>query len=350
MKIFRSEKNPIIKPEDIKPSRADFKVIGVFNCGVAKFKDETLLLVRVAEMPAGNNPEKGKVFVPLLDLTTGKLAVKEFDKKDPAIDFSDPRIIKTTSGHYLTSISHFRVARSKNGIDFEIDKKPAMFPENKYERFGIEDPRITKIGGRYYISYSAVSEITGITVCLASTTDFITFTRHGVIFGPDNKNVAIFPEKIGGKYYALNRPESGEFGVRDMWISESENLVNWGNHIWLMGARKDCWDNGRIGCGAVPFKIEEGWMEIYHGSSKDNQYCLGAVLLDADRPTRIIARSKKPIIEPEMDYELNGFFGNVIFTCGVLYEQGNVKIYYGTADTCISYAEIELEDIKKIIY
>ena len=122
-------------------------------------------------------------------------------------------------------------------------------------------------------------------------------------------------------------------------------MFSWGNHIRLMGAREGYWDNGRIGCGAVPFRIEEGWMEIYHGSSKDSRYCLGAVLLDANEPWKIIARSEKPIIEPEMDYELNGFFGNVIFTCGVLYEQGKVKIYYGAADTCIAYAEIELEDI-----
>lgn len=348
MNIFRSEKNPIIKPGDVKPSRADFKVVGVFNCGVARFKGEILLLIRVAETPINNNPKKE--CITLLDVKTGKLVVKELSKSDSTIDFSDPRVIRTPSGRYLTSISHLRVARSKNGVDFEIDKKPAMVPENKYERFGIEDPRITKIDGRYYISYSAISDITGITVCLASTTDFIMFTRHGVIFAPDNKDAAIFPEKISGKYYALNRPVSAEFGVKDMWISESADLVSWGNHIRLMGAREGYWDNERIGCGAVPFRIEEGWVEIYHGSSKDSRYCLGAILLDANKPWKIIARSEKPIIEPEMDYELNGFFGNVIFTCGVLYEQGNVKIYYGAADTCIAYAEIELEEILESIF
>lgn len=344
MKIFRSEKNPIIKPEDVKPSRPDFKVVGVFNSGVTRFGGKILLLMRVAETPINNNPKIE--CIPLLDLKTGKLVIKELNKSDSTIDFSDPRIIRTPSGQYLTSISHLRIARSKNGIDFEIDKKPSMFPENKYERFGIEDPRITKIDGRFYISYSAVSDITGVAVCLASTDDFITFTRHGVIFAPDNKDVAIFPERINGKYFALNRPVSAEFGVRDMWISESADLCCWGNHRRLMGARESYWDNGRIGCGAVPFRTEEGWMEIYHGSSKDSRYCLGTVLLDAHQPWKIIARSKKPIIEPEMDYELNGFFRNVIFTCGALYEQGIVKIYYGAADTCIAYAEIGLEEIQ----
>jgi len=343
MNIIRSEKNPIIKPEDVKPSRPYFKVASVFNCGVTRFNGEILLLMRVAEIPADNDPKKR--LVPMLDMKTDKIVVKGFNKNDPLIDFSDSRFVRTSTRQYLTSISHLRVARSRDGLDFEIDKEPAMFPENKYERFGIEDPRITLIDGRYYISYSAISDITGITTCLASTADFIKFKRHGVIFMPDNKDIAIFPEKIKGRYYALNRPMSAEYKTMDIWISESSNLLYWGNHMRLMGAREKYWDDGKIGCGAVPFRIEEGWMEIYHGASRSGRYCLGAVLLDAVEPWRIIARSEKPVIEPEMDYELKGFFGNVIFSCGVLYEKGRVKIYYGAADTYIAYAEIKLEDI-----
>jgi beta-1,2-mannobiose phosphorylase / 1,2-beta-oligomannan phosphorylase len=343
MNVLRSEKNPIISPEDVLPSRPGFKVVSVFNCGVIRFKGETLLLMRVAESPISNNPQM--VLAPMFDEKTGKLILREFNKEDPSIDLSDPRVIKKSAMYYLTSISHFRIARSRNGIDFEIEKKPAMFPENKYERFGIEDPRITRIGEKYYISYAAISDLTGITVCLASTTDFIKFLRHGVIFMPDNKDVSIFPEKINGRYYALSRPISGEFGKRDMWISESDDLICWGNHTILMETRKKSWDTGRIGCGAVPFRIEAGWLEIYHGSSIENRYCLGAVLLDADNPRRIVARSEKPIISPEADYEQKGFFGDVIFTCGVLFEEHSVKIYYGAADTCIAYAEMSLADI-----
>jgi len=343
MYIFRSGKNPIITPEDIKPSRPDFKVVGVFNCGVTRFNGEILLLMRVAEKPINNN--KKVELVPILDLKTGKLSVKKFSKNDSSVDFSDPRFLRTTSGGYLTSISYLRIARGKNVTDFNVDKKPAMFPENKYERFGIEDPRITQIDGRYYISYSAISDVTGVTTCLASTADFTKFKRHGVIFLPNNKDVAIFPEKIKDKYYALSRPVSSEYEARDIWISESPDLICWGNHMRLMGTRKKYWDERSIGAGAVPFRIREGWLDIYHGSSKVNRYCLGAVLLDADEPWKIMARSEKPIIEPEKDYELKGFFGNVVFTCGVLYEEGKVKIYYGAADTCIAYAEVNLNDI-----
>ena len=116
-----------------------------------------------------------------------------------------------------------------------------------------------------------------------------------------------------------------------------------------MGARENYWDNGRIGGSAVPFRIDEGWLEIYHGASKEDRYCLGAVLLDANEPWKVLARSKKPIIEPEEDYEIDGFFGNVIFNCGVLYEENKVKIYYGAADTYIGYAEIPLRDIMEAL-
>lgn len=343
MVISRSEKNPVIKPGDVKPSRDNLRVAGVFNCGVTRFKDEIILLLRVAEKLSDEN--KKKIQVPLLDLRTGKISVKKFYKNNKSIDFSDPRFLKTASGNYLTSISHLRIARSKNGIDFDVDEKPALFPENEYERCGLEDSRITYIEGKYYISYSAVSDITGITSCLASTADFRSFEKHGVIFMPDNKDVIIFTEKINGNYYALSRPVSSEFDLKDMWISESGDLICWGNHTKLMGTRKGRWDSLRIGGGAVPFRTDEGWIEIYHGVSENNQYCLGAVLLDYKEPRKVISRSRVPLIAPETYYELDGFFGGVVFTCGVLYEEGKVRIYYGAADTSIAYAEADLDDI-----
>ncbi|MCL4416379.1 MAG: glycoside hydrolase family 130 protein [Actinobacteria bacterium] len=345
MSILRSDRNPIIKPEDIKPSRPDFRVIGVFNCGVTRFHKEVLLLMRVAEMPVNPNPKK--ILVPEMDIEAKEFNVIEFDKSDPSVDYSDPRVLKTSKGKFLTSVSHLHAARSKNGIEFNIDDKPAMLPENEYEKLGIEDPRITYIDDRYYVNYNAISDITGVSVCLASTKDFKEFTRYGVIFMPDNKDASIFPEKIKDKYYALSRPISPEFGEKDIWLSDSSDITAWGNHRLLMEAREGYWDSAWIGGGAAPFKTKEGWVEIYHGVSSDERYCLGAVLLDKDEPWKIIARSEKPIIEPEAPYELRGFFGNVVFTCGALFEEGVVKIYYGAADTYIAYAEIKLEEIYK---
>ena len=344
MKVFRSPDNPIITPDNVKPSREDFEIIGVFNAGVTRFKEEVFLLLRVAERPIQINPDN--VLTAIFDTNQGQIVIKEFLKDRTEIDFSDPRLIITPDGTYLTSISHLRLARSKDGISFEIESCPTITPENEYETFGLEDPRISLIEDKYYIHYVGVGRF-GVTTCLISTKDFNSFERHGVIFCPDNKDVVIFPDRIEGKYYALHRPVSPLFGKQEIWIAESPDLFCWGNHRCLMGPRPGRWDEVKIGASAVPFKTDLGWLEVYHGVDKNNRYCLGAVLLDSLEPWKIISRTEKPIFKPEVDYELNGFFGNVVFSCGLLNEDNKIKIYYGAADTVICYAEISLEDIIK---
>ena len=350
MKVFRSPHNPIIQPKDIKPTRGDFEVIGVFNAGVARLANEVILLLRVAERPISAHPDA--VFVPIYDVTKGDVILKDFSKDDPQNDFSDPRLITTPTETYLTSLSHIRVARSKDGVNFEIEDTPAITPANDYETFGVEDPRISLIGDTYYITYVGVSPC-GITTCLISTRDFNSFTRpapsrggarHGVIFCPDNKDVVIFPEKIDGKYYALHRPVSPLFKKQEIWLAESPDLKFWGNHRFLCGPRAGLWDEIKVGASAVPFKTNVGWLEVYHGADRNNRYCLGAMLLDARQPWVVLARTKEPILQPQTGYECDGFFGNVVFTCGLLCEDDKLKIYYGVADTAICYAEISLQE------
>jgi len=340
--IFRSPQNPIIKPKDVKPSRKDFEVIGVFNAGVARFEDDVILLLRVAERPISAHPDI--VLAGVYDVAQGDIVLKEFSKNDPENDFTDPRLIIRPAETYLTSISHLRLARSADGINFDIEDTPAIGPANDIESFGVEDPRITLIEGTYYVTYVAVSPL-GVITCLASTKDFKSFQWHGIIFCPENKDVVLFPERIGGKYYALHRPVSPLFKRQDIWIAESPDLICWGNHRFLCAPVTDGWDQIRVGSSAAPFKIEQGWLEIYHGVDRDNRYCLGAVLLDADRPWKVIARAEKPTFEPQADYETRGFYGNVIFTCGLLYEEGKLKIYYGAADTAICFAEMPVNDV-----
>ncbi len=342
MNVFRSQYNPIIEPKDIRPSSEGFEVIGVFNAGVARFKDEVILLLRVAERPISDNPDV--ISTAIFDIDSSKLITKQFSKNDPENDLSDSRLIIRPEQTYLTSISHLRLARSSDGINFEIEDTPVIFPANCYETFGIEDPRISFIEGTYYITYVAVCPF-GVTTCLASTKDFSSFERHGIIFCPENKDVVIFPEKVGNKYYALHRPDSPLFGKRDMWIAQSPDLLCWGNHRYLMGPCAGCWDEIKIGAGAVPFKIDRGWLEIYHGIARNNRYCLGAVLLDKDKPWKVIARSSEPVLGPQADYEVEGFLGNVVFSCGLLFEEDKLKIYYGVADTAVCYAEVNLVDI-----
>ena len=341
MKVFRSSQNPIITPEDVKPSRDDFEVIGVFNAGVARFEGDVLLLLRVAERPINDNP--GVALATVYDIDAKKTLIQQFSKSDPEIDFSDSRLIQTAAGTYLTSISHLRLARSKDGIRFKIQDIPAIGPTTEYETFGIEDPRISLINGVYYIHYVAVSPL-GVTTCLILTRDFDSFQRHGVIFCPENKDVVLFPEKIAGTFYALHRPVSPLFGRQDIWLAESPDLITWGNHRHLFGPRVGGWDEAKVGAGAVPFRTERGWLEVYHGVDRNNRYCLGAVLLDMDEPWKVLARSSEPIFEPETDYECSGFFGNVVFSCGLLCENETLKIYYGAADTSICYAELSLKE------
>lgn len=180
---------------------------------------------------------------------------------------------------------------------------------------------------------------------MVSTKDFRSFAHHGMIFGPDNKDVLIFPEKVNGKYYALHRPTVRSAGKPEIWIAESDNLLYWGNHKHLAGLREGMWDSGRIGGGAVPFRTEKGWLALYHGATREHRYCMGALLLGLDDPSRVIARSPRPILEPEADYETNGFFGGVVFSCGALVDGDTVRMYYGAADTSMACAELSLRGI-----
>ncbi|PWT99403.1 MAG: glycosidase [Bacteroidetes bacterium] len=346
MKVYRYEENPLVTPESVKPYHDHFEVIGAFNAGVTTYEDETIMLLRVAERPISE--DSNMVKAPIYNPNTNKLEILEFRLDDPTYDFSDPRVIRengSTQGFkYLTSLSYLRIARSKDGHHFTIDDQPFVYPSNELEIFGVEDPRITKIDDTYYIYFSAVSPV-GVGESLVSTKDFVTTEHHGMIFAPENKDVLIFPEKINGKYYALNRPVPKSVGAPEIWISESTNLVHWGNHKYLLGLRDGMWDSGRMGGGAVPIKTEKGWLELYHGASKDDRYCMGAVLLDLEDPTKVLARTDKPILEPEAPYEIEGFFGNVVFSCGAIVEGDIVKMYYGVADTSMACAELSLQEI-----
>jgi len=345
----RSNFNPLVTPTDVIPSRPDFEVVCAFNAAVAKYNGETLILMRVAERPKCENAYTVKS--PHLIEKNGKyeLEIKTFDKvKDSEkYDFSDPRKFFLNADReiaYLTSISHLRLARSKDGVNFTVDPKPFIKPETKYEAFGTEDARITKINNKYYINYTAVSS-KGISTALAVTEDFITVKRIGIAFEPDNRDVCFLPEKVNGMYIALTRPAPKQFGKAEIWMAESPDLLHWGNHKHLLGVSGDAWDSLKLGGGAQVLKTSKGWLEIYHGVDKDNRYCLGALLLDINDPEKILARSKTPLLEPEADYELKGFFKNVVFSCGALIEDNILKVYYGGADRVMALAEMSMNEL-----
>lgn len=341
-RVTRWPGNPIITPFDVAPSRPDMEIVGTFNAGVARRGDEVLLLLRVAERPI--NPDSSAVIAPVFDPKRGTVEHVTFRKSDGGIDVSDSRVIVTPSGTWLTSLSHLRLARSRDRTAFTVDPSPTLFPANEYEAFGIEDCRITEVAGEYLITYSAVSAV-GITAHLATTRDFATFERRGNVFHPDNKDVAIFPERVGDRYFALHRPASAFGRCADVWIAQSPDLVCWGAHRHLFSRRADYWDEAKVGGGCVPFLTDEGWIALYHGVGLNDVYSVGAVLLDAREPWKLLARSKEPVMTPEADYETQGFWGSVVFPCGCLVDGRTVTLYYGAADRVTCMAELSLDGI-----
>ncbi len=341
----RYRENPLIRPADVPPWRKDFRVVGVFNAGCARVNGEVILLLRVAESPSCGPDE---IVAPILDLSdsSGGIELIRVRGSDPDFENIDSRVFRYQGQTYLTSISHLRIARSQDGRRFTIDPAPAIRPETLNEEFGVEDPRITRIGEEFYINYTAVSR-RGITTALAITEDFRDFRRLGIIFAPENRDVTIFPERIEGRYICYHRPSAGIVGNSAIWLARSDDLLQWGDHAWVCGPRgADGWDSLKIGGGAVPIRTDHGWLAIYHGVDGDQRYCLGAFLADLNHPERIIARSSRPILEPREPYERTGFFGQVVFTCGVIADPGGrVIIYYGAADECIAAAETTVDDL-----
>jgi len=352
--VNRCSENPLIVPTDVKPSRADFHVDGVFNCGVCKYQNEIILACRVAE--SVKSVDANVIKIPIVTKQNGKDAIDVLTiqkLEHPEWDFSDSRKVCALGADgvkkivCLTSLSHIRLARSTDGVHFKVEDTPSIFPSAEQESWGMEDPRITQMGDTYYINYTAVSEH-GPSTALVSTKDFKSYTHHGIIFVLENKDVSIFPQKIGSLYYALNRPFSASFGSPDIWLAESPDLIHWGNQKHLCSAQNE-WEGSRIGGGGPPMRTNKGWLMIYHAADKNDRYCLGAILLDLDNPMHILARTAQPIMQPEADYEKNGFFHNAIFTCGSLLDKNNVIIYYGSADEKICRVDISLEEIDRAL-
>jgi predicted GH43/DUF377 family glycosyl hydrolase len=342
--VSRFAENPIVEPADVKPSRDDFEVICAFNAGAVRLADgQILVLLRVAERP---QVDPGWAVAPVTKFDCGKghTEVLRVRTDDPAYRPVDSRWFEYAGQRYLTTISHLRAARSRDGVNFEIDPTPTISPARPYEEFGCEDPRITKLDNQYWITYTAVTR-NGISTALASTEDFRSFDRQGVIFAPENRDVTIFPQKVRGRYVCHHRPMPKNLGEASIWMAWSNDLIHWGGHSFVMRGRADGWDCGRVGGGTVPIRTEQGWLAIYHGADRNNRYCLGAILLDLEDPGRILARSVAPLMSPETDYETRGFYSQVVFSNGAVTDGDDIIVYYGAADRCLAGARVSLANI-----
>lgn len=347
MTVERRATRLLLRPQDVPPSRGDFEVVGVLNPGAVRAGDEVVLLVRVAERPRERRP--GLTGLPRWDAADG-LVVDWVPDTD--LEPVDPRVVRRKADGLvrLTFTSHLRVVRCGEGRAVREVTDVTFRPHGEVEEFGAEDPRITPVGGRYYFTYVAVSRH-GAATALASTADFRTFERHGVVFCPENKDVVIFPERIGGTHAALHRPVCGTpFTRPEMWVARSPDLLHWGAHVPL-NVSGGAWQSGRVGAGPPPIRVPGGWLAIYHGNSQPTRpgevgaYYGGAILLDADDPAKVLRRTPEPFFRPEAEFEVVGFVPNVVFPTGVVQDGDALLVYYGAADAVTAVAEFSLADL-----
>ncbi len=344
----RYRNNPVITPAHLKPLFKNGKILGTFNPGVTHLNDEIILLIRVSETINADENSINVYYYHEVDEMTESHIIN-IKKDDPKLHIDDRRVITYRGKKYLTSLSYFVLARSKDGINFKIEKEPFITPQTSYELYGVEDARISKIDGVFYITYTAVSG-DGIVTGLISTKDFKEVGREGIIFPPDNKDVVLFEERINNKYIALHRPSNRDFGRSSVWYAESPDLIHWGNHNCLLRPEDSLWNNVKTGASAVPIKTKEGWLVLYHGVGtnrhyNDEVYSLSLLLLDLNDPSKVIAKSKDPVMIPETEYERKGFVNNVIFSDGMIVrENGDFLLYYGACDEkiCLARSSITL--------
>jgi predicted GH43/DUF377 family glycosyl hydrolase len=247
----------------------------------------------------------------------------------------------------VDNISRIGYAVSEDGCEFFRFDKPVFTPRGIEETRGCEDPRITKLEDKFYMTYSAYSE-RGIKVALASTSNFIKWNRFGVILSDgNNKDAVLFPERIKGKYVIFHRPMKEK--PLSIWIAYSDDLINWYDFKKVMEPEVGRWDGVAIGAGPPPIKTERGWLLIYHGVDNESTYRLGVALFDLEDPSSLLYRHPDPILEPEEDYELRGERHQVVFGCGMCEFKDKYYIYYGAADRVICVATCYKEELLNLI-
>ncbi len=319
---IKKREAPIIVPSDLP-----YPCSLVFNAGVVKHRGEYVMVFRN-------------------DYGTNRILYETVNKK-----------FKGTS---------VGIARSKNGVDgWVFDPMPLIDsndPDKDPELKRYYDPRITKIGDKLYLCL-ATDTRHGICGTIAELSDDLRSFRVISTSVPDNRNMALFPEKIGGEYVRLERPMpiySRHNERFDLWLSRSPDLVYWGRSALVLGTERVPWVNDKIGPTASPIKTKDGWLTLFHAVDKDDargkngweptwkkRYTAGLMLLDLQDPSKVLALYDKPLLAPDLPVETDeGFRQNVIFPCAMLLEDdGEVRIYYGASDTCVCLATAKLDDL-----
>lgn len=254
-----------------------------------------------------------------------------------------------------TDVGQTRIARSKDGIHFELSDKnfikmPDKEPFNLAKHF--IDNRITKIDDTYYIVTPVMMKGGWLAPVgmLGKTTDFESYEAISIITAPRNRGASIFPEKINGMYYKLDRPyDYPSASSGEIWISESPDLIHWGNFRPVLHQGYKFWNTVKIG-PTPAIKTDKGWLDIIHGVASTacgTYYYIGAILLDLNEPWKVIGKTSSYLLMPEKEYELHGNSDNSVFPCCPYadHETDTLYLYYGAADRAIGLATGKISEI-----
>jgi len=321
--VRRHPGNPVLSPGDV-PFPSD----SVFNPGVAKYRGKYVMVFR----------------------------------NDYLWDSSKPY----GPGNKFAG-TNLGLAFSGDGVKWEVEPEPFLPLERARtdEVQRIYDPRLTILGDEIYICF-AMDTRHGLRGGIAKTHDFADFEIISLSV-PDNRNMALFPEKIGGRYCRLERPmpiySRGHRDRFDTWLSWSPDLRYWGDSSLVLSVEDVPYANDKTGPAAPPVKTKYGWLATYHAVDVDStrgkngwedkwqkRYCAGIMLLDLNDPSKVLGNYTQPLLAPEAEYEVaNGFRNYAIFPCGmVLEDSGEVKLYYGAADMAVALATADVEDLVRL--
>jgi Predicted glycosylase len=298
-----------------------------------------------------------------------------FYKEDEKLFYMIYRAAGNDETHYI----YLGLATSKDGIHFtRQSQEPVLSPDKSgADGGGTEDPRIVKIGDYFYMTYASrvfapgqywkadhknygFAPLCGPSVLLSNNTethlaiskDLRSWKKLGRITNAkdDDRDVVLFPEAINGKYYRTSRPSyrcgKGYPNPNPaIWLTSSDDLLEWDEPLELLYQGEEDWESFKVGASCPPIKTAKGWVLIYHGvSAKDKAYRVGAFLLDLKDPRKILAKTKKPFLEPTLPYETEGYYNGCVFPTANVVKDGTLYLYYGAADHFIGVATCSFDE------
>lgn len=273
---------------------------------------------------------------------------------NPAAVVVDDRVALLYRAHADDIVSHVGLAWSDDGIKFDREPDPVLSPSENYDRYGVEDPRVTLIDDTYYLTYSGWDRQTAL-LCLATSTDLRSWTKHGPLFpdfdtfqprghgrpGPWSKAGGILPQPVDGKYVMY-------FGEGSIWAATSEDLLHWtpitpDDQPPIMAPRPGTFTDFLVEVGPPPLVTDDGLILLIHNAAIKNpdgsvRYTAGQALFDPARPTEVLAELTRPWIEPTTFEDLHGLVSNVTFVEGLVWFQDRWLAYYGQSDSTLGVA------------